>query len=279
MASPNNWSKYIGEHPEQQSQLGTPPSYPYPIPAYQMPQPPKKNTAVTAIVSLLGVVALAAGGYFAYEHFIANTDSASAASSSSPTSSASPETDPRPVNGAASPPKPKLGEGFSSREQQYIDRLGDTGVVVHTPALAVHDGHDACNAASESGSVLDAVKLMQKYNADMGEIGAIITTVVAVQTFCPQNSNLGTSTTTGNPLPPGVDGEFINRLQDVGLSVDNQSDAIGDGHKVCTTMEQAPSDKFLSAAQMLVDANPRIGKPAAIFMAVIAIQVYCPPRE
>jgi len=287
VSPPNSWSQYVGE-PEQTPQtgappppqVGVPPGYPYGPPGYPMPPPPKKSGAVTAIAALLGGVALAVGGYFAYDHFVAKKDGDSTASNarSTPAETDGPASKAGAIKPTASPAKPTLGEGFSAHEQEYVDRLGDSGVVVHTPALAVHDGHDACKAILESGSVLDAITLMQKYNAEMGEIGAIVTTVVAVQTLCPQNSHLGTSTTTGNPLPPGDDGEFISRLQDVGMSVDNQADAIGDAHKVCTIMENAPSDKFLTAVQVVADLNPRASRTAAAFMTVIAIQVYCPPR-
>jgi hypothetical protein len=254
---------------------------PYPGNSFPMAPPPRKTRWGLITASLAAAFALSVGGAYAYDHLIVKGESTAASSSSSsgPPISVLPESGIGTGNQSASPTKPTLGEGFSPREQEYVDRLGNSGVVVHTPALAVHDGHDACGAITESGSFLDGIKLMERYNADMGEIGALVTSVVAVQTLCPENSPLGTSTTTGNPVPAGQDGEFITRLQDVGLSVDNQSDAIGDGHKVCTVMDQAPSNKFLGAAQMLVDANPRMGKPAAIFMTVIALQVYCPPRD
>ena len=257
------------------------PSYaPFP-PGYGFPSPPKKSRIPAVVGAVLVAAGLIAGGAYAYGHYVkkdgTRTTSASAATQLPPVSSAPPVPVVPVVPAPAPAGGPQLGGAYTAQEQAYIDRLTQSGINVHTPALAVHDGHDACGVLHNGGTVLDAVKLMEKYNASMGEIGAIVTTVTAVQVLCPQDSTFGVSTTTANPLPPGADGEYIRRLQDVGLSVDNQGDAIGDGRKACAIIAASPTDGFLTAAQTIHDANPRAGKTAAIFMIVTALQVYCPP--
>lgn len=242
-----------------------PPGYGYPPPP---PPPPKKTNWAVAAAASVGIAVLTAGGALAYTHFSGTDGEAVKASPSSSVVSSTARDDNRTTTGAS---------GYSAREQAYLSRLGETGIDVDYPDLAISDGQQVCGILSRGGEIPDAIRQMAQNNASMGDIGAILTTVVAVQTLCPQNSTMGTSTTLGKPLPTGEDGEFVRRLQDVGLSVNSQQDTIGDGKRACAIMAQSTDNGFINAAQAVHEANPRASKTAALFLVVTAMQIYCPP--
>jgi hypothetical protein len=252
-------------------------SYPQYPSGYGFPAPPPKKSYAGVLAASLATVLTLGGGFYAYNHFLAKDDPGSTMSSSGDSF----------VVGAhdlatAAPPSSESAPGmFSSAQTEYLERLQESGINANSPGLVVRDGQDVCTSLSRGGSFTEAVQLMlQKNNSGINESGAMFATVTAVQTLCPQDSPfVASSGTPIQPTPPGQDGEFIRRLQGVGLSVANYDDAIADGRGVCAAMSDSPSpEKFLGAVQAVDDANPRAGKNASIFLSVTAMQVYCQPR-
>lgn len=171
--------------------------------------------------------------------------------------------------------------GLTTRQVQYLMRLGESGIKVFDSALALHDGQAACDVMTEGGDMKAAIDQTQRVNESMGELGAIITVVVSIQELCPQNSPFKpTGVTPSSPLPVGMDGEFIRRLRGMGIGVSDYPAAVGDARKVCVTMaDQSNPSRFLDAAQQVNAANPRITRPGAVVFTILAMQVYCVPAE
>lgn len=248
----------------------------YGPPGYGFPPPPPKKSRFGLIAAAIAV-ALGAGGYFAYNHFIGDGEYGTSSSPASGTSLSEPGSAPVMVPEE----KPMAGSdasGLSDQETRYVALLEEIGISVRATSLAIQDGYATCQALDKSGSLAEAVEFMRELNSNLGEVEAIFTTVSAVQALCPQTSPFGSASgAPSQPLPPGQDGEYIRRLQSVGLSVDNRSDAISDAQKVCALMS-GPSrrEKFLDAAKMVAAANPRANNTAAVLLTVVAVQVYCP---
>lgn len=253
-------------------------SYPQYPSGYGFPTPPPKKSHTGVLAASLAAVLTLGGGFYAYNHFLGKDEPGSTMSSSGDSS----VVDVHDLTTAAAPPPSESAPGmFSSAQMEYLERLQESGINANSLGLVVRDGQDVCTSLSRGGSFTEAVQLMlQKNNSGINESGAMFATVTAVQTLCPQDSPFGASSGTPiQPTPPGQDGEFIRRLQGVGLIVDNYDDAIADGRGVCAAMSDSPSpEKFLSVVQAVDDANPRASKNASIFLSVTAMQVYCQPR-
>lgn len=150
----------------------------------------------------------------------------------------------------------------------------------------VRNGQAACGVLAGGGSVDDAAMAASAHypDAQLRKTYGLLISVVAVQMLCPQNTPLASSRyPTDGPAPPGRDGEFIRRLQEVGIGIGVPADAIRDAHggglngqDVCSIVQRHTDQSLADAVDALVGVNSSTDKTGALFFVVIAMQIYCP---
>lgn len=263
---------------------------PYP-PGYGFPPPPKKSRFGLIAAAIAGSLALGIGGAFIADR-VSDTKIDQIASESSSSSRTLP-----PVSGAPRVPSGSSGSGDPSggttaSQQEFFTLLGRAGIKAKDSAAVISQGNAACGVLGRRGSLKDAASAASagfaSDNPQQREIYGLVMSVVSVQTLCPQNTPLVKSVyPTNGPLPQGRDGEFIRRLQQVGIGVGVPADAIRDaqggglnGQDVCSLVKGASMGGFYTAVRAIstvtFPANPVAGETSAVFFTVIAIQSYCP---
>ena len=263
----------------------------YGPPGYGFPPPPKKSRFGLIAAAMAGSLALGIGGAFIADR-VSDTKSDQIASESSSSSRTLP-----PVSGAPRVPSGSSGSGDPSggttaSQQEFFTLLGRAGIKAKDSAAVISQGNAACGVLGRRGSLKDAASAASADFASddpqQREIYGLVMSVVSVQTLCPQNTPLVKSVyPTNGPAPQGRDGEFIRRLQQVGIGVGVPADAIRDaqggglnGQDVCSLVKGASLGGFYTAVRAIsavtFPANPAAGETSAVFFTVIAIQSYCP---
>lgn len=247
------------------------------------PPPPKKNRAGLIAAAVTGALVLGAGGAFAKEYFSGGDPGTAVekTTSSVPSQAAAPT-----LPSAPTYVPPQGSRGRSAQEQEYFTRLVASGVSVTDPDAMVRNGQRACAALAGGGNLEDAAMASSQGYPDeeLRTTYGILVSVVSVQTLCPQDTPLRQSQfPTDGPVPPGRDGEFIRRLQEVGIGIGVPADAIRDaqggglnGQDVCSIVQPHTRQSLTDAVGALTGVNPATDKTGAIFFVVIATQVYCP---
>ncbi len=78
---------------------------------------------------------------------------------------------------------------------------------------------------------------------------------------------------TANALT-AADAQFLQGLQQHGISVDNPQSAIKVGHNVCSALGEGTTPRDIS--QQLVSNNPGMDQQTSLYFIVDSVQSYCP---